>query len=82
MAKAVLVIDMPESCTKCKLQDWPNCRIVKRCHIGDGRPDWCPLRELPDKMDGLMAAELVPDCENPVVYAQIWNALREKIVGD
>lgn len=35
-----------------------------------------------EKMDGLMAAEMVPDCENPVAFAHGWNALREKIVVD
>ena len=48
MAKAVLVMDMPENCFKCNLQDWANCRITKKCHVGEGRPDWCPLRELPE----------------------------------
>jgi hypothetical protein len=47
--KAILVLEMPENCFKCKLQDWANCRIVKGCHIGDTRPDWCPLKEVPEK---------------------------------
>lgn len=50
MSKAILVIDMPENCFQCKLQDWAHCRIVKRCHTGENRPDWCPLHELPQKM--------------------------------
>ena len=49
MSKAILVMDMPDNCFKCKLQDWANCRIAKKCHTGDSRPDWCPLRELPKK---------------------------------
>ena len=47
--KAILVMDMPENCFKCKLQDWANCRIVKGCHTGDTRPDWCPLKPAPEK---------------------------------
>ena len=48
--KAILVLDeMPENCFKCKLQDWANCRIVKGCHIGNARPDWCPLKPAPEK---------------------------------
>ena len=48
--KAILVLnEMPENCFKCKLQDWANCRIVKGCHTGDTRPDWCPLRPAPEK---------------------------------
>ena len=47
--KAILVIEMPENCFKCKLQDWVNCRIVKGCHTGDTRPNWCPLKPIPSK---------------------------------
>ncbi len=50
MAKAVLVMDMPENCFKCKLQNWANCKITNKCHVGECRPDWCPLRELPEKI--------------------------------
>ena len=56
MRKAVLVMDMPDNCFKCKLQDWANCRITKKCHTRDSRPDWCPLRELPEKAE-------VSDCD-------------------
>lgn len=56
MSKAVLILDMPDNCFKCKLQDWANCRIAKKCHTGDSKPDWCPLRELPEKAE-------VSDCE-------------------
>ncbi len=51
MAKAVLVMDMPENCFKCKLQNWANCKITNKCHVGGCRPDWCPLRELPEKKE-------------------------------
>ena len=47
--KAILVLEMPENCFQCKLQDYASCRIVKGCHIGDTRPDWCPLRPAPEK---------------------------------
>lgn len=43
-----------------------------------GKPDWCPLAELPE-MDGLKAAATVPDCMNPVAYARGWNDLRGKL---
>lgn len=49
MSKAVLVMDMPKDCYECKLQDWLTCRIAKKCNTSHSRPDWCPLRELPNK---------------------------------
>lgn len=50
MSKAVLVMDMPKDCYECKLQDWLTCRIAKKCNTSHSRPDWCPLRELPEKI--------------------------------
>lgn len=54
MAKAILVMDMPEQvCQKCILcYETENCDEYLCCAVGkllpDGeKPDWCPLRELP-----------------------------------
>ena len=77
MAKAVLVMDMPETCCDCRfcrelhegveacceLEDEPNDNTQFRM-IDDycyHKPDWCPLRELPDEKcgawtDGMIAA--------------------------
>lgn len=65
MSKAVLIIDMPENCIDCKfcrefhegveacceMMDDPDddtlCRMIDGyCHQ---KPNWCPLRKLPDK---------------------------------
>ena len=66
MSKAILVMDMPDSCLDCRF-----CREIDEgteacCEIMDEpddsslcrmiedycqcRPDWCPLKELPTKM--------------------------------
>lgn len=63
MSKAVLVMDMPENCENCACK-YPSykddalydCAITgKTIPINGGRygekPDWCPLRELPEKME-------------------------------
>lgn len=55
MAKAVLVMDMPERCQKCTLcYETENGDEYMCCATGkllpDGaKPDWCPLRELPER---------------------------------
>ena len=56
MAKAVLVMDMPEQvCQKCTLcyetedDEYLCCAVGKLVPDGE-KPDWCPLRELPEKM--------------------------------
>ena len=68
MSKAVLVMDMPESCREC-----PFCRGLNECKVKKylvrdrlftiftvdaqimkgGKPSWCPLRELPEKIPDL-----------------------------
>ena len=68
MAKAVLVMDMPERCDKCLLllkipQKDGLALCLARPTNGQEeynpkrekswRPDWCPLRELPEKMPDL-----------------------------
>ena len=68
MAKAVLVMDMPEQvCQKCTLcyetendDEYLCCATGKFVPNGE-KPDWCPLRELPDEKcgawtDGMIAA--------------------------
>ena len=59
MSKAYLVMNMPSSCDKCDLVEMVNGKIY--CGVpGCGqcledyimcRPNWCPLREFPQKYD-------------------------------
>ena len=58
MAKAVLIMDMPEQvCQKCALcyetendDEYLCCATEKLLPDGE-KPDWCPLRELPEKKE-------------------------------
>lgn len=57
MAKAILVMDMPECCADCYCgyfeRDIKELNLVCGATGEDannvGKPDWCPLRELPEK---------------------------------
>ena len=59
MSKAVLVMDMPDSCMGCNLlycdakNNAESCEAREKSRIGDlendDKPDWCPLREMPEK---------------------------------
>ena len=63
MAKAVLVMDMPESCSGCNFlycnvdAGIDSCQAMEVSRIVDSetyeRPDWCPLRELPERKEEL-----------------------------
>lgn len=78
MSKSILVIDTPENCVKCILYHYPSCRC---CITGrfqnniseDFKPDWCPLRNLPEKANH-------PDyCDNGR-YDKGWNDCIDEIL--
>ena len=65
--KAILVIDMPTDCPECpmahwnKLDEFTGCEAIsgKKYAINDKeyaesscRPSWCPLKDLPQKIEG------------------------------
>lgn len=59
MAKAVLVMNMPEYCTDCPCSFFERdnpilnliCGVTQEDAYNVGKPDWCPLRELPEKKE-------------------------------
>ena len=88
MAKAVLVMDMPEDCKQCVFCRGLNACKLKKYLVRDkictvytvdkqimegGKPDWCPLRELPERSDH-------PEhCDNGRFDAG-WNACLDEIL--
>jgi hypothetical protein len=86
MSKAVLVLDeMPEFCWVCELAEGGNEYIDPYCSpigreipsIGKvKRPDWCPLRPLPEKQK-LTFHEPGQDA-----ITMGWNACIEEICGE
>lgn len=62
MKKAILVIDMPDSCKDCDIMfkgdysdwcPWKDARTDVYDYIKNNtKPDWCPLKELPEKLKG------------------------------
>lgn len=59
MAKAVLVMDMAECCADCPCSFFERdnpilnliCGVTQEDAYNVGKPDWCPLRELPEKKE-------------------------------
>ena len=60
MSKAVLVMDMPDSCMGCNFlycnveSNVDSCQAMEVSKIVDlekeDKPDWCPLRPVPEKL--------------------------------
>ena len=94
MTKAVLVMDMPESCSKCKFlyefQGVKKCQLMNVLNNGASRLSQntftvkrhgkCPLWELPEK------TEVCGKCPQPgkpaPSYRFGWNACLKAILGD
>lgn len=89
MAKAVLVMDMPESCSMCKFlyefQGIKKCQLMNVLNNGasrlsqntftEKRHEKCPLRELPEK------ANHPAYCDNGR-FDKGWNACLDEILKD
>ncbi len=77
-------MDVPKSCRDCEFFGFV-CRITnEKCEYynEDGRPDWCPIRELPKKME---VCGRYPQPGEPVPSYRIgWNKCIEQmeVIGE
>ena len=81
MSKSVLVIDTPENCRSCYLRgftlNFQYCRgKLKDIKDTSIKPDWCPLKLLPEKD----TKNHFPD-EFEDGYAAGWNGCIDEITG-
>ena len=80
--KAILVIDMPSSCSECPCCYVPRCEVnekaLKTKEIYECKPDWCPLKPMPQKKEYKSGIEPV------YIYDQVkgYNACIDGILGD
>lgn len=77
MSKAIFVMDMPKSCDGCLLHGTmigkQICNAeIKRVKDESIKPDWCPLKEVPKKLDYIGLEE----------YDKGYNACIDEILGD
>lgn len=92
MSKAILVIDMPENCLECPLEFGVavNNKVLLNHNICNGcgkpnadstkKPDWCPLRPLPEKKE-VCGKYPQPDGITPS-YKIGYNACIDEIGGN
>lgn len=87
MSKAILVMEMPKCCNECCLSlpvedkvERVLCRGLEKYHsttVFSKRPDWCPLRELPEEHN----TDARQVGEQWAVFNQGWNACLDAIEG-
>ena len=88
MSKAILVMDMPNFCQFCPCfqgEDVLNayCGSTSKVVIFDEqkgwiKPDWCPLKEAPEKYTDLVPTRDLHSGE----YEYGWNACVDEILGE
>ena len=80
MSKSLLLIDTPENCRSCYLRGFTlnlqYCRgKLKDIKDTSVKPDWCPLKPLPEKMTGVAST----DHWNSIKAG--WNGCIDEITG-
>lgn len=82
MSKGYILVDVPENCRDCEFFGFA-CRITNekcKCYNEDGKPDWCPIRELPEEMG---VCGKYPQPGKPVPSYRIgWNACLKTIISN
>lgn len=91
MAKAVLVMDNPESCFECNFlycdgdANLDSCQAREEARPVDSetykKPDWCPLRELPEKKEEL-SVEKYEFGGLGKAFTSGWNACLDEILKE
>ena len=94
MAKAILVMDMPECCADCCCGYFE--RYTKELNLvcgatGEdannvGKPDWCPLRELPERKEEFELRECKGSVKGtwkvPLIENKGFNACLDEILKE
>lgn len=86
MSKAVLVMNMPECCADCPCSFFERdnpilnliCGVTQEDAYNVGKPDWCPLRELPEKIPELKSGY---EEISKSIHRDGWNACLDEILG-
>lgn len=94
MGKAILIMDMPERCSMCEFlhrtdEDYRYCgRLGFDYQVNEymmstpkGKPDWCPLKEIPEKKM-VRNFSIGTDDYAQQGYQQGWNACIDEILKE
>lgn len=84
MSAILLIKEMPKTCKECPCQLMLVCvptdeDIDEYVNPNETKPDWCPLRPLPQKLKLRIQREWITDYDR---YEIGYNACLDKIMGE
>ncbi len=90
MSKSILMVDTPENCKECDFcyeRLCGNGRCTRNKDSGnvvpdEGKPNWCPLREVPEKKFYNECEVSTRTHENKTYYIDGYNTAIDEILGD
>ena len=88
MSKGIIVVNMPEKCDNCKMgfvneyYDQFECYFKPGEEIksDQGKPDWCPIKEIPVRLEELKCPHSMSDYQRKG-FSRGWNACLDEIEG-
>lgn len=86
MSKSILVIEKSDVCCQCRFSgsDGDVCcledKLISEQEYFDKKPDWCPLKDVPEKKEVRNFCIGVGDFGQQG-YQQGWNACIDEILG-
>lgn len=95
MAKGIIVMDAPEECRKCPFQEvseenhiWclvsnlDDCSHIPKMILDEySKPDWCPIKEIPVRLEELKCPHSMSDYQRKG-FSRGWNACLDEIEGE
>lgn len=78
--KGLIVVDIQDNCYQCPAysDEWDICNVSGEDTTGGKKPDWCPIRPIPEKMK-ITGKYPQPDGIVPS-YKYGWNACIDEIL--
>ncbi len=85
MSKGIIVVNMPVDCRDCAFRSLSDDCIVGRNVMeyrhNKSKPDWCPIKEAPIKLEELRSPHSMVDFQRKG-FARGWNACINKILKE
>lgn len=86
MSKAILVIDMPDDCFECnfcvEMAAQDRCVAVGERIFTIKKPDWCPLKPVPEKYDIEAEKNKPHDRDCDWEFESGYNVCLDEILGE